>query len=94
MERAGYKTINYTPGTSTPADYTIPSMKEYKTAQYLIDKLFSYENKNTLNGAIILIHPGIEATRPEGQRLYNRLREIVDYLKGKGYSFKSFKDLQ
>ena len=94
LERAGYKTINYTPGTSTPADYTIPSMKEYKTAQYLIDKLFSYENKNTLNGAIILIHPGIEATRPEGQRLYNRLREIVDYLKGKGYSFKSFKDLQ
>ena len=94
LERAGYKTINYTPGTATPADYTIPSMKEYKTAQYLIDKLFSYEKKNTLNGAIILIHPGIEATRPEGQRLYNRLREIVDYLKGKGYSFKSFKDLQ
>ena len=26
LERAGYKTINYTPGTSTPADYTIPSM--------------------------------------------------------------------
>lgn len=93
LERAGYKVINYTPGTATPADYTIPSMKYYKDANTLIDALYKFEAKNTLNGAIILIHPGIEESRPEGERLYNRLKEIVTYLKGKGYRFKSFKDL-
>ena len=94
LSRAGYIPINYTQGTATPADYTIPSMKSYVDAQTLINRLYDFELKNSLNGAIILIHPGIEPTRPESERLYNRLREIIQYLKKKGYTFKSFKDLQ
>lgn len=93
LERAGYKVINYTPGTATPADYTIPSMKSYKDAKTLINALYKFEEKNTLNGAIILMHPGVEESRPEAERLYNNLRDIIVYLKGKGYQFKSFKDL-
>ncbi len=95
LERAGYKVINYTPGTATPADYTIPSMGSgYKRAKELIEKLYAYEKANRLNGAIILIHPGIEETRPEDERLYNKLKEIILYLQNKGYNFKSFKDVQ
>ena len=94
LSRAGYIPLNYPPGTATPADYTIPSMSSYVDAQTLIDRLYAYEQKYTLNGAIILIHPGIEPTRPESDRLYNRLREIISYLKKKGYTFKTFKDLQ
>ena len=93
LSRAGYIPINYTQGTATPADYTIPSMSSYVDAQTLIDRLFAYEAKHTLNGAIILIHPGIEESRPESDRLYNRVREIIMYLKKKGYTFKTFKDL-
>lgn len=95
LERAGYKVINYTPGTATPADYTIPSMgKGYRKAKELLEKFYAFEKSNTLNGAIVLIHPGIESSRPEEERLYNKLKEIILYLQGKGYTFKSFKDVQ
>ena len=94
LGRAGYKTINYTPGTATPADYTTPSMSSYATAQQLINKLYAFERSENLNGAIVLIHPGVEESRPENERLYNRLGEIIDALKKKGYSFKSFNDLK
>lgn len=90
-ENLGYKVLNYTPGTATPADYTIPSMKNYQSSQKLIDKLYNYEKAFGLNGAIILIHPGVQDERTD--KLYNRLGEIIQYLKKKGYSFKSLNEL-
>ncbi len=84
--RLGLKTINYTPGTATPADYTAPSMKNYKSSQVLIDKLFSFEKSDGLNGAIILIHPGVVEERVD--KLYNRLDEIIKRLKKSGYTFE------
>ncbi len=93
IERGGYKVINYTNGTATPADYTIPSMTSYTTANEIIKRLYNYEKNNGLNGAILLIHPGIEESRPEKERLYNKLKEIIVYLKNKGYTFKSFNDV-
>ncbi len=62
-------------GTATPADYTTPDMKSYKSSAELIGKLFAFEKSNSLNGAIILIHPGVESSRTD--KLYNRLDEIV-----------------
>ncbi len=87
----GYKVINYTPGTATPADYTTPSMSSYKSSQKLIDKLYSFEKAFNLNGAVILIHPGVHDSRSD--KLYNRLREIIQYMKKKGYSFKSLNEI-
>jgi len=81
----GLKTINYTPGTATPADYTLPGMKNYRSSQELIDKLFSLEKSEGLNGAFILIHPGVVGERPD--KLYDRLDEIIKRLKKLGYSF-------
>mgnify|MGYP002479396699 CR=1 FL=1 len=84
----GLKTINYTPGTATPADYTTPDMKNYRSSDELIERLYKFEKKEGLHGAIILIHPGVHPSRED--RLYNRLAEIIDYLKSKGYSFERF----
>jgi len=84
----GLKTFNYTPGTGTPADYTTPEMKNYKSSQQLIDGLYAFEKENGLGGAIILIHPGISEKRPDP--LYERLGEIIRNLKKKGYTFGSF----
>ncbi|MBP6365271.1 MAG: hypothetical protein KA300_04090, partial [Bacteroidales bacterium] len=81
----GLKTINYTPGTSTPADYTYPGMSSYKTSDELIAKLFAFEKSNNLNGAIILIHPGVDDRRAD--KLYDRLDSIIKRLKKLGYSF-------
>ena len=83
----GVQIVNYTPGIGTPADYTIPSMSNYRKAQPLIDGLWKFEKEEGLNGALVLIHPGIEESRPEKERLYNRLDEIIRYLKKKGYRF-------
>lgn len=90
-ENLGYKVLNYTPGTATPADYTIPSMSSYQSSQQLIDKLYNFENARGLNGAIILIHPGVQDSRTD--KLYNRLGEIIVTLKKKGYKFKSLNEL-
>ncbi|MEG0891003.1 MAG: glycoside hydrolase family 9 protein [Bacteroidales bacterium] len=87
----GYKVVNYTPGTATPADYTTPSMGSYQSSQKLIDKLYSYENAFGLSGAVILIHPGVQDERSD--KLYNRLGEIVKYLKKKGYAFKALNEI-
>ena len=87
----GYKVLNYTPGTATPADYTTPSMKNYQPSQKLIEKLYNFENALGLNGAILLIHPGVNEERTD--RLYNRLGEIIQNLKKKGYTFKSLNEL-
>ena len=87
LEAMGVKVVNYTPGIGTPADYTTPDMKNYRTAQALIDGLWKFEKEQGLNGALVLIHPGIVESRPDGERLYNRLGEIIRYLKKKGYRF-------
>jgi peptidoglycan/xylan/chitin deacetylase (PgdA/CDA1 family) len=91
-ESLGYKVLNYTPGTATPADYTTPSMPNYKTSQQLIDKLYAFEKANGLGGAIILVHPGVNEERID--RLYDRLGEIIQDLKDKGYSFKSLNEIE
>ncbi len=88
----GFKVVNYTPGTATPADYTTPSMANYQPSEKLIERLYSYELAAGLDGAIILIHPGVSEERSD--RLYNRLGEIIHYLKGKGYSFGSFNEIK
>ena len=87
LEAMGVHVVNYTPGIGTPADYTTPAMKNYRKAQPLIDGLWQFEKEQGLNGALVLIHPGIEASRPEKERLYNRLDEIIRHLKKKGYRF-------
>ena len=67
-------------------------MPSYKTSQQLIDKLYAFEKTNGLGGAIILIHPGVNEERTD--RLYDRLGEIIEDLKGKGYSFKSLNEIE
>ena len=81
----GFKTINFTPGTATPADYTTPDMKNYRSSEDLINRLFEFEKREGLNGAVILIHPGVEESRTD--RLYDKLDSIIKRLKRLGYSF-------
>lgn len=90
-ENLGYRVLNYTPGTATPADYTTPQMANYRSSQQLIDKLYAFEHMEGLGGAIILIHPGVHEDRID--RLYDRLGEIVQYLEKKGYSFKALNEI-
>ena len=66
-------------------------MSSYQSSQQLIDKLYAFEKAQGLNGAVILIHPGVQDSRTD--KLYNRLGEIIITLKKKGYKFKSLNEL-
>ena len=84
----GLQLINFTPGMHTNADYTSPEMKNYRSSDAIIDDLKQYETTDSagLNGAIILIHLGTDNRRPD--KLYNKLGELISFIKNKGYSFQ------
>lgn len=88
IEEFGIIPINFTPGIETSSDYTTPDMRGYKGSKELIEQLYNFEKQNTLNGTIILIHPGTEPSRTD--KLYNHLGEIIDYLTSLGYNFERF----
>jgi len=82
----GLTLVNFSPGTSSNADYTYPDLgKSYMTADTIYNRIIQYEKKNGLNGFILLIHPGTDPRRPD--KLYNRLDELITYLKSGGYRF-------
>ncbi|MDX9880787.1 MAG: glycoside hydrolase family 9 protein [Prolixibacteraceae bacterium] len=85
-EAMGAKVINFTPGTSSNADYTTPEMKNYRSSDEIMQTIFQYEAENTLNGCILLVHPGTDDARTD--KFYRRLQELIDRLKEKNYTFK------
>ena len=66
-------------------------MQNYRSSQQLIDRLYAFEHAEGLDGAVILVHPGIHPDRID--RLYDRLGEIIQYLAKKGYSFKALNEI-
>ena len=89
-QQQGLQLINFTPGTGTNADYTTPSMKNYRSSVQLYERLLDFEQKNPtrLNGAIVLIHLGTDPARKD--KFYRRLPQLIVELKGKGYGFGQF----
>ncbi len=85
----GLDVINFTPGTGTNADYTTPEMKNYKSSEMIFTNLMNFENKEGINGAILLVHPGTEGARAD--KFYLKLDELFENFTKKGYQFKSFK---
>ncbi|MBX3243096.1 MAG: glycoside hydrolase family 9 protein [Acidobacteria bacterium] len=84
-EAMGYKIVNFTPGTSSNADYTTPEDKNYRTSEELISRIKEYEAKDPhgLNGFILLTHIGAGPKRPDP--FHNRIDELITWLKEKGY---------
>jgi peptidoglycan/xylan/chitin deacetylase (PgdA/CDA1 family) len=84
----GLQLINYSPGTLSHADYTIPGEKNYRTSQVIYESILNFEknSKNGLNGFIILMHIGTDPQRSD--KFYYRLPELLNYLKNHNYTFK------
>jgi len=78
--------VSFTPGTGTNADYTTPGMANYKTSRELLDQLWRFEEKNGLNGALLLVHPGVHPDRKD--KFYNYIGDIIDELRNRGYRFE------
>ncbi len=77
--------VNFTPGTTSNADYTTPGTKNYLSSENIYHNILQYEEKNSLNGFMLLIHVGTAPTRSD--KFYNRLDELIGELKSREYKF-------
>lgn len=89
----GMDLCSFTPGTYTNADYTWPGMgKAYQSTDSIIARLKRKEQMpGGLNGNIILIHIGTDPRRKD--KLYNKMGELIQFLKRRGYSFARIDEL-
>jgi endoglucanase len=89
----GIQLINFSPGTKSTADYTWPELKNYKSSDEIYQSIIDKEqnDKRGLNGFILLIHVGTDPRRPD--KFYNRLNNLLNALKAKGYTFTTLDDL-
>ena len=88
----GLQVINYTPGTLTNGDYTTPDMKNYYSSKAILDRIWECEKNDPdgLNGHIMLIHFGTEASRTD--KFYDQLPGLIKKLRRKGYSFTPLRE--
>lgn len=77
--------VNFTPGTGSNADYTTPDMANYRPSEEIYRNILSFEEKESLNGFLLLIHIGTDPKRSD--KLYNRLGDLIGELKKRGYRF-------
>jgi peptidoglycan/xylan/chitin deacetylase (PgdA/CDA1 family) len=85
--------INFTPGTLSHTDYTTSKDKNYRSNEIIYNSIIHYEqaHSNGLNGFILLMHIGAGPDRKE--KFYERLPQLIKYLKAKGYGFVSIDQL-
>ncbi|HYC29466.1 MAG TPA: polysaccharide deacetylase family protein [Chitinophagaceae bacterium] len=77
----GLQLINYTPGTLSHADYTTPSMKNYRSSEVILSSVYNY--KAGLNGFILLMHIGAGPERKD--KLFDKLDELLTWLEQQEY---------
>jgi len=85
--------INFTPGTRSNADYTMPAMKNYRSSSEIYASIVQYEKEKPagLNGFILLLHIGTDPQRTD--KFYYQLPLLLEYLRGKGYTLATVDEL-
>jgi peptidoglycan/xylan/chitin deacetylase (PgdA/CDA1 family) len=83
----GLKLFNFTPGTSSNADYTTPDMPNHRSTALIFQSILEYEaaDPRGLNGFILLLHIGTHPARKD--KFCSRLNELISELQKKGYAF-------
>ena len=79
--------VNYTPGTLSHADYTLPDMPEYRSSETIYNSIMEYESgrADRLSGFILLSHVGTAPERTD--KFYLLLEDLIMELKALGYQF-------
>jgi peptidoglycan/xylan/chitin deacetylase (PgdA/CDA1 family) len=70
--------INYSPGTLSHADYTTPDLKNYRSSEAILNSIRRYEQQESLNGFILLMHIGAGPKRDD--KFYNKLSALLKWL--------------
>ncbi|MCU0411348.1 MAG: polysaccharide deacetylase family protein [Bacteroidetes bacterium] len=83
--------VNFTPGTSSNADYTRPGIDpRYVSSDTILQRILRHEHvsSNGLNGFILLLHIGAGPHRPDP--FHRSLDLLLTELKARGYRFRRF----
>ncbi len=91
-KQLGLQLINFTPGTSSNQDWSIPELgKGYFSSDTIFARILRFErtDKNGMNGFLLLTHFGTDPRRTD--KFYNRMDELITELKNRGYSFERLK---
>lgn len=85
----GLQLVNFSPGTLSHADYTVPGEKNYRSSREIYASILEQEQASPvgLNGFILLMHVGTNPARTD--KFYHLLPDLLKYLKEKGYQFQS-----
>lgn len=85
--------INFTPGTWSHADYTLPGTPEYRSSAAIFNSILAYEQNHTggLNGFILLSHIGTAPERTD--KFYFLLDSLIGELHARGYQFRTIDQL-
>lgn len=87
----GVQLVNFTPGTYSNADYTTPGTKSYLSSDEIYNRIMAYEQRDNLNGFLLLSHIGTHPDRTD--KFYRHLDRLIKELKGKAYSFLPLPEL-
>ncbi len=82
----GLTLVNFSSGTNSNADYTIPSMTNYKSSEKIFESIINYEKENSLNGFILLMHIGTSPERKD--KFHDILDKLIIEISSKGYTFE------
>ena len=90
---AGLTLINFTPGTSSNADYTTPEDKNYLGSDAIIEKIKRYEaiDPDGLNGFILLSHIGAGPGRSD--KFYDKIDFLILWLRSRNYEMVRIDEL-
>lgn len=86
--------VNFTSGTRSNADYTYPELgKSYRSSDEIYNSITSYHQnqKDGLNGFILLLHIGTDARRKD--KFYDKLPQLIKFLKTSGYELVKINEL-
>ena len=84
----GLQLINFTSGTLSHTDYTVPGTSAYRSSREIYRSILDYEQSSPagLKGFILLVHIGTASERTD--KFYLHLDELISELKTRGYKFK------
>lgn len=85
----GLQVINFTAGSTSNADYTTPDMKNYRSSETIYNNILQLEEREGLNGHIMLFHIGTVDAREDKFYAYH-LKKLITELKHRGYKFECF----
>lgn len=89
--KMGFQLVNFTPGTRSNADYTSPEMANYIGSEAILESILAKEEKEGLNGFILLMHIGVGPARAD--KFYRKLPELIEIVKTKGYKLVTIDEL-